>query len=149
MICVDASLAAKWVLPEEHRAEALALLRATLERGEPIIAPPLLPIEVTNILRQRLRRADDALTLDEAVQALRAFLTLPLVLATPDDLHERSLRLADAHGLPAVYDAYYVALAQTAGCDLWTADRRLLRLLGERASFARFIGDYVEGEPPL
>jgi predicted nucleic acid-binding protein len=142
MICVDASLAAKWVLPEEHRAEALALLRATLERGEPIIAPPLLPIEVTNILRQRLRRADDALTLDEAVQALRAFLTLPLVLATPDDLHERSLRLA-------VYDAYYVALAQTAGCDLWTADRRLLRRLGERASFARFIGDYVKGEPPL
>ena len=51
MICVDASLAIKWILEEEHTAQAEALYRATLLAGERIIAPPLLPIEATNILR--------------------------------------------------------------------------------------------------
>ena len=53
MICVDASVAGKWLFPEEHSAQADALLRGALEQAEPIVAPPLLPSEVANIVRQR------------------------------------------------------------------------------------------------
>jgi predicted nucleic acid-binding protein len=147
MFCADASLAAKWVLPEQHRDLALALLRATLAAGEPIVAPHFLRVEVTNILRQRLRRPDAPLTLAEATERLRTFLALPLMLITPDALHERAFRLADAYGLPAAYDAHYVVLAQELGCDLWTDDRRLLRELAGRLPFVRWIGDYAEQEP--
>jgi hypothetical protein len=54
VICVDASLAAKWVLPEDYSDQALALFTATAEAGEPIVAPSLLPSEVTNIIRRRM-----------------------------------------------------------------------------------------------
>jgi predicted nucleic acid-binding protein len=55
MICVDASVAVKWILNEENSDRANALYRAAMRTGETIVAPPLLPLEVTNILRQRMR----------------------------------------------------------------------------------------------
>lgn len=36
---VDASLAAKWFLPEEHHAEARALLAAWRNQGTDLVAP--------------------------------------------------------------------------------------------------------------
>jgi predicted nucleic acid-binding protein len=36
-----------------------------------------------------------------------------------------------------------VALAQHLGCDLWTADQRILRAVGGRLPFVRYVGDYV------
>ena len=58
MICVDASVAVKWLLNEERSDRARALYLAALLAGEPIVAPVLLPLEVTNILRQRMRGSD-------------------------------------------------------------------------------------------
>lgn len=65
MICVDASVAGKWILEEEQSDRAKALYRSALLAREPIVAPPLLPTEVTNILRQRTH-AQDGLSLIEA-----------------------------------------------------------------------------------
>ncbi|MBA3416817.1 MAG: hypothetical protein H0U10_16475 [Chloroflexia bacterium] len=49
MIVVDASVAAKWVLRDEERADAAAaLLAATLDADEVLIAPPLLPFEIAD-----------------------------------------------------------------------------------------------------
>ena len=56
MICVDASVAAKWILPEEHSARALALVTTAARAGEAIVAPPLMPFEIANILRRRIVR---------------------------------------------------------------------------------------------
>jgi predicted nucleic acid-binding protein len=144
MICVDASLAVKWILEEEESDRAKALYRETLHAGEPIVAPPLLPIEVTNILRQRMR-ASDGLTRDEARALLDDFLAFPIDLHNPAGLHRRALLLADDYGLPAAYDAHYVALAEFAGCDLWTADARLLKNLSGRLPFVKALGEYAPG----
>jgi predicted nucleic acid-binding protein len=142
MIVVDASLAAKWLFPEEeHSDKALALLTATLQASEPVLAPPLLPSEVANTIRQRMRR--DALPLDTALALLEQFLAVPLTLTAPDQLYRRTLAIADAHGLPATYDAHYLALAELLGCELWTDDQRLLRLVGNTLRFVRSIGDYA------
>jgi predicted nucleic acid-binding protein len=56
MIVVDASVAAKWILAEPHSDRAEALYNATLQAGEPIVAPGLLLFEITNILRRRMVR---------------------------------------------------------------------------------------------
>ena len=64
MICTDASVAAKWFFAEEHAAQASALLRDALGAAEPLVAPPLLPSEVANVIRQRLRQGQ--VRLDEA-----------------------------------------------------------------------------------
>ena len=142
MICVDASVAIKWVLVEEYSEEALALSAAAVQRGEAVVAPQLLLFEITNVLRQRIRHG---LALADATRLLGAFVNRPMSLGSPPGLHERALAIADTYGLAAAYDAHYIALAQHLDCDFWTDDRRLLRALAGRLPFVRWIGDY-EGE---
>lgn len=140
MICVDASVAAKWFFVEEHSPEARALPRTALQTTEPIIAPPLLLSEVANIIHQRLRRGE--LELGGARAILARFLALPIAVLTPDMLYDRALMLAHEYDLPAIYDAQYVALAELRGATLWTADQRLLRGLDGRLSFVRSVADW-------
>lgn len=140
MICVDSSLAAKWSFVEEYSFQARALVRDALGRQEPIIAPPLLLSEVTNVIRQRLRQG--RLDLAEARALLAQLLAVPLSLQAPETLYDRALVLADQYNLPAVYDAHYVALTELLDATLWTADQRLLRALGGRLPFVRWIADY-------
>lgn len=102
--------------------------------------PPLLPIEIMNILRQRVRRGD--VTPDEAQERLAAFLALPVVVYAPDTLYRRALEIAEEYQLPAAYDAHYVALAEQSDALLWTDDQRLLRALGGRLTFVRWIGEH-------
>ena len=144
-MCVDASVAAKWVLKEDYAPLALALFRASMRAADVVVAPPLLPFEVANIIRKRMVR--HALSLVDADALLAEFLTFPVTLMSPPDLHRQALALADAHGLPAAYDAHYLALAQHLGCDFWTDDRRLLRAVGGALPFVRWIGDYAPSPP--
>jgi predicted nucleic acid-binding protein len=146
MIVVDASFAVKWLFAEEHSDLADAITAALARRGEPIIAPHLLPIEVANVIRQHRRRG--ALTPEEARGRLARFFSYGVRLLAPATLTERALAIADEQDLAAVYDAHYIALAELEGCDLWTADRRLLRTLAGRLPFVRWIGDYVEEPAP-
>jgi predicted nucleic acid-binding protein len=141
MICLDASVAAKLILYEEWTDRAWALYRATLGADEPIIAPVLLPWEITNILRRRVRAAD-AISLARALLLLDDFFQLRIEFHHPAGLHHQALVLADSLGLPAAYDAHYLVLAETFNCPLWTDDRRLIRSVAGRLPFVRWIGEY-------
>lgn len=125
---------------QEHPLQTRALLRDALAERDPIVAPPLLPSEVANVIRQRMRRGH--VQLDEARALLAQFLALPISLRAPETLYERARVLMDEYHLPAVYDARYVALADLLGATLWTADRRLLRAISNTLPFVRWIGDY-------
>jgi predicted nucleic acid-binding protein len=100
-----------------------------------------LPLEVTNILRQRMRTSD-GLSLDAATQHLDDFLALAIEFHNPAGLHFQALVLADALGLPATYDAHYLALAEHLGCELWTDDLRLIRQVATGLPFVRWLGDH-------
>jgi len=141
VICADASVAIKWLLNEERSDRARALYSAAAQSREPIVAPPLLPLEVTNILRQRMR-TKDGLTLDAASQHLADFLALRIEFHNPTGLHYQALVLADALELPATYDAHYLALAEHLGCELWTDDQRLMREVATSLPFVRWVGDH-------
>ena len=116
MICIDASVAAKWIVPEEYSEQALALYTASIVAGEPIVAPTLLPIEVTNILRRRMVR--DGLTLEDAKLLLFRFLSFPIRYPALDPLHLRALEISATYDLPAIYDAQYLAVAEYLFCPL-------------------------------
>jgi predicted nucleic acid-binding protein len=141
MICVDASVAIKWILKEERSDRAVALYEATATTNQPIVAPTLLPLEVTNILRQRMR-GQDGISLIRATEHLAAFLALPIEFHNPAGLHHEALVLADALELPATYDAHYLALAEHLGCEMWTDDQRLIRRVSTSLPFVRWIGDH-------
>ena len=139
MICVDANVATKWVLTEPDSALALDLYAAAQQRGNVVVAPAFMPIEVTNAIWRRV--VDGLISLAEAEERLATFVTYKFALATPAGLHQAALDLTHGFSRPNVYDMHYVALAQIAGCDLWTADRRLLNAIGGRLPFVRNLAD--------
>ncbi len=142
-VCIDASVAVKWVLPEEHSEKALVLYEDAMESGRTVIGPPHLPVEVTNaVWRQVARRLMSSV---EGLEALSIFNRFQVDLQIPVDLLERGFDIARQHKRPTVYDTLYVALADIKGCTLWTADTKLLKALGEKASWVRWIGDYEAG----
>lgn len=57
-------------------------MRAALANAEPLVAPPLLRIELTNIIRQRMRLEHNALA--EAQQQPSALLRIPVTLLMPE-----------------------------------------------------------------
>ena len=141
MIYVDASVAVKWILEEERSDLAMALYEAVVQADRSIVAPPLLPLEVTNILRQRMR-VNLEVSITDATAQLDDFLALPIDYHIPVGLHHRALVLADALGLPATYDAHYLALAEHLSCELWTDDLRLMRRVATNLPCLRWIGDH-------
>ena len=58
----------------------------------------------------------------------------------PTFLYRRSLGLAAEFGLGSTYDALYLALAESEGCEMWTADLRLCRAVDDRFSLLRCLG---------
>ena len=63
--------------------------------------------------------------------AIARFADLLFDIISPPHLAEQAYALAKRHGLGAIYDALYVALARDLDAELWTDDRRL-----------RWIGDH-------
>lgn len=116
---LDANVVLKWLRPEEEpREPAAALLRAAHDAGElRVSAPALLPYEVLNVVGRKWRVDAAALTeLATWFGALRFDLVEP-----PLDAVARWT----AAGLSA-YDAAYVAVAESAGVELITADRGIV-----------------------
>jgi predicted nucleic acid-binding protein len=140
-VVVDASVAVKWVVAEELSDRAHALLEDSLRAQRPVLAPPLLPIEVTNAIYQRQRR--NLITQDESRSYVATFLLLPIELIAPPDVFNRALSFARTHNLTQTYDALYAALAEAVQAELWTADERLRNALERAVPWVRWIGDYA------
>ena len=120
MTCViDASVAAKWILPEAGSDRAVAL-RTTAEE---MIAPSLILAEVGNALWKSARRGE--ISKSDAVRALAAAAAHLTALVDVADLAETATALAIGLGHP-VYDCFYLALAQRESAAIVTADARLL-----------------------
>jgi predicted nucleic acid-binding protein len=130
---VDASVVVKWVIPEvlSDRAEAL---RARADR---LVAPDLLPTEVANVLWKKVLRRE--LSVREAGQALDLVMASGLDLRPSVPLLRRALSLAHRLKHP-VYDCIYLALGQSEGATVVTADERLLMRLGRRRARHAVVG---------
>jgi predicted nucleic acid-binding protein len=130
----------KWLLDEELFEHARRLLRTAVESSELLTAPPLLPSEVTNGVRQQVRRG--FVGPQEAPSLLARFFAVPIELQTPEHLYERALALAIELGLPATYDAQYLVVSQSLGATFWTADERLFNATASRLPFVHLLRDY-------
>jgi predicted nucleic acid-binding protein len=145
---VDASLAAKWIVTEDDSNHALALYEHWAAQDERMVAVHLLPFEITNILRKKMRRED--LPLEAAQEALARLLAMPIQLRPGPAqararLHRDALDIAARFDLPATYDAHYLALAASLRCELWTADERLLNQLRRRLPYVHGLSEFRDG----
>jgi predicted nucleic acid-binding protein len=128
-VVVDASVALKWVLQEEHTEHALALRDLWQESGEFVIAPPIFRSEVTNALHQRVRRGEFGRA--EAQDMLDSLIPAVATVET-GGLYNRALTLAGELMLASTYGSLYLALAEAEGCEVWTADPRLVQAVQQR-----------------
>lgn len=123
---IDAGVVLKTLLPDPLRPACRKLLDTLAEQGSELVAPVLWAYETTSVLAKAVHF--DQLEPAEARQALRQVEALGVRLVPPNTAQSRAafdwtLKLHRA----AAYDCYYLALAETLGCTLWTTDHRLAR----------------------
>ncbi len=141
-VVVDTSIAIKWVLREDDSQTAFALLTEWTDKDFQVIAPALLAYEVANGLYKKIRKGE--ISLARAREALAEVLLIGLELDFSQDptLSTRAIELANQYGLSAAYDAHYLALAESEGCEFWTADKRLWNAISGKLAWVRWMGNY-------
>ena len=141
LVVVDATLAFKWLAQEEYSDRADALGRFWASRGTRRAAPYFMPVEVANALHRRVVRAE--MSVHDGVRLIERLLSSGLELHETPNLHGRALEMAGRLNQGAVYDAHYLALAETLDCELWTADEKFFRVASPVAENVRWIGELV------
>lgn len=139
-VCADAGILVKLVISESDSDMADALWESWQEQDVEVIAPGLLPFELTSVLRKKVHRG--LLSPEEGERAFTTVHQLPVRICAPAGLHRRAWELASRFNQPATYDAHYLALAEMLGCEFWTADRRLYEAVHEELPWVRWLGDF-------
>ena len=140
-VVVDASLAVKWLVEEEDSDKAHAVLQSWVAQDITRIAPYLMPFEVANALHRRVVRGE--LNVRDSARMIARLLESRLELHQPPGLHIRAMQIASELRQGAAYDAHYLALAESIGCDLWTADERFYRSTSRSIRNVRWLGEFV------
>jgi len=134
-VCVDASFVVPLVTRSHGGSPYPRLWREWHGAGLRPAAPTLLCYEVANALHRYA--VHGALLPDEAAAALDVALDLGITWFGDAELHQQALQTAQERGLPAVYDAHYLALAERLGAELWTSDRRLSQAVATALPWVR------------
>ena len=123
---LDSNIALKWVLPEPDSQKAKKLCDDFQKAAHELVSPDVFEVEVAHALTRAERQGKIAVG--------QAGILWADVMSTPPRL-EQSGRLVHEL-LPsrpacgwAVYDCLYVALAEREGCEVLTADSKLIKNL--------------------
>jgi predicted nucleic acid-binding protein len=123
---LDASAAAPWVLPSPLTPRALRLRDEYQRHLHELIAPSHFPGEIANALTKAERQK--LIPVGDARKLIVAVLSTPPVLHAGDPLLYRAVDIS-SQTRSAFYDCLYVALAEREGCELVTADDKLVNNL--------------------
>jgi len=137
-VVIDASVVVEYLVAISLTAEARSVFRSVLERDVELWAPDLLYAESASALRRLVRLR--AIGSVEATTAIGRLSRLPITTTGTGGLMDRVWELRQTL---TAYDACYVALAESIGGPLVTADRKLVRACLPARTRARaiFLGD--------
>ena len=123
----DASVIVKWFIEEEYSDKALKLRDMHVNGEIVIVAPELLPFEVLNALKY-----SNLFGKEELKNAALSLSSYGIELySLKGMLAEKTVEIAVENDI-TIYDASYIALADTLNMKLYTADQKLIRKLGEK-----------------
>ncbi len=117
-LVIDASVAAKWILPQEHSPNANAL-----RNEQDLIAPSLIAAEIGSAIWKAVRRG--TVLHAEAAASLSAALLPFGALVAEETLCVRALALALQLRHP-IYDCFYLALAERENAPVATSDEGMI-----------------------
>ncbi len=122
MIVIDASVAAKWFLPEPGSQEAVALQ----EGPDELFAPGLIRVEVAAAITRRVRSKEKPLPAPEAVRHCSEWFRLldeaAIALLPEHELLDEAIQLS-VNLRHTLQDCLYLAAALRLDAALLTADR--------------------------
>lgn len=129
LFVLDSSVAVKWALPEPGSAKALAIRDDILKQVHEVIAPDVFASEVAHALTKAERQK--IIPFGEAATHLADIMDAGPALVPFLPLLARAVDISSATRI-AVTDCIFVALAEREGCELVTADQRLITNLGSQ-----------------
>lgn len=125
-LVVDASVIVRLILPGPDQTTVQQLIGQWMADSFSLHAPSLCVYEITSALCKSVHFGQ--ITTAQGMHALTLAQRLGIRLHSPDDAlaraaYEWTLRLNRG----AAYDSFYLALAESLRCHLWTADQKLFR----------------------
>ena len=110
-VIIDASIVVKLLVNEIHSDLALSLTHTWLRQGMRVFAPYLMLVEVSHALFQKAKQG--YLAIAETINLVENLVREDIVLLALPEVHSRALEPADSLRQRAVYDAHYLALAES------------------------------------
>lgn len=135
-LCLDTSLVIAYLVPEQLQIQAEALVLEAVENAVRIVAPAFAWAEIGSV---RKKICGGLLTHEEAKGCFDDFCQLPIEYIDTLEIRARAWEIAEQYQLPTLYDASFLACAESIGasCQFWTADKTLLNQLGQRLSYVK------------
>ena len=140
LVCIDANLLILALLPFPYSERADALLEACRQHKTALLAPALFAFEVPSILH-RLRLLGQITPAAEET-AFKHFMAIQVHLSSHPRIFPLARQLALRFHQSRPHQISFVALADLHGCDLWTADSRLIATVQGDLPWVRWIGDF-------
>jgi len=119
-LVVDASVVAKWFIPEADSDKAVKLRNRHIEGSLNLMAPDLLLYEIANALVYHPEIRDEDIRED-----MEALFTVDIELVSPSSELMASITERARRGDISVYDSSYLVLAEIVATNLVTADKRM------------------------
>ena len=133
------SNASSFVACLQPQAEALVL--EAIETTVRLVAPAFAWAEIGSVLRKKIRI--NLLSPEQAKDCFDDFCQLPIDYIDTNQIRARAWDIAQQYQMPTLYDAAFLACAESVGvdCQFWTADKTLLNQLGQaRPAYVRELG---------
>ena len=129
-LTIDAGVAFKLIVPHPRQQVYANLVTQWHRAGYQLCAPALWAYEITSTFTKIAHFGQ--LSAAHGRESLRLAYQLDVQLIPPDE--EQALKAyawTERLQRAAAYDSFYLALAETLGCELWTVDKRLVNAVAQ------------------
>lgn len=133
VLCIDTSVWIPYLVPEVYQPQARILVTEALNLNLRFVAPAFAWVEVGSVLRKKTRMG--AIATEEAQGFFQDFCLLPIDYIEEEAIRVRAWEIAEQYGLPTLYDAAFLACAESVSGEFWTADTTLVRQLIPRPAY--------------
>ncbi|NMF64220.1 PIN domain nuclease [Brasilonema octagenarum UFV-E1] len=135
VLCLDTSVWIPYLVPETYQLQARTLVTEALSLNLRLVAPAFTWAEVGSVLRKKTRMK--VITTEEAQGFFQDFCELPIDYIEEEVIRVKAWEIAERYVLPTLYDAAFIACAESVSAEFWTADVTLVRQLTPRPIYLR------------
>lgn len=129
-LTIDAGIAFKLIAPHPGQQRFVELMTQWRQADYQLCAPTLWAYELTSAFTKMAHFGH--LSPANGREGLQLAYQLGVHLIAPDEAQAfKAYAWTERLGRAAAYDSFYLALAESLGCDLWTVDKRLANAAGQ------------------